>query len=79
MGPSMIGGNRPGNPMQSVLFSAGDQRGRKSMMEDDKPRPAATVEAERRQQAQRRRLAEALRDNLLKRKRQSRERDAAPE
>jgi hypothetical protein len=43
-----------------------------SMQEDDSNGPALSQEAERRREAQRRRLAEALRENLQKRKQQTR-------
>ena len=42
------------------------------MSEDERNGPSLSEEAERRREAQRRRLAEALRENLQKRKQQSR-------
>ncbi len=44
------------------------------MQDDETSAPAVSDETERRREAQRRRLAEALRENLLKRKQQSRSR-----
>jgi hypothetical protein len=44
------------------------------MMDEETSGPTLTDEAERRREAQRRRLAEALRENLQKRKTQSRAR-----
>jgi hypothetical protein len=49
------------------------------MNDDEGSAPAPSEEAERRREAQRRRLAEALRENLQKRKRQSRARLEATE
>ncbi len=48
------------------------------MAEDERPRPAAGEAARARRAAERERLAASLRENLQKRKRQSRER-AEPE
>ena len=42
------------------------------MSEDERSGPALSEETERRREAQRRRMAEALRENLQKRKQQSR-------
>lgn len=49
---------------------------RDRMKEDETNGPSLSEEAERRREAQRRRLAEALRENLQKRKQQSRARTA---
>jgi hypothetical protein len=49
------------------------------MTDQETKGPSASDEAERRREAQRRRLAEALRENLQKRKTQSRARTAPPE
>jgi hypothetical protein len=47
-------------------------RASSEMSEDERNGPSLSDEAERRREAQRRRLAEALRENLQKRKQQSR-------
>jgi hypothetical protein len=49
------------------------------MKQDETGGPDRGDEAEQRREAQRRRLAEALRENLLKRKQQSRARSTPPE
>jgi hypothetical protein len=49
------------------------------MQDEDTGGPAVTDETERRREAQRRRLAEALRENLQKRKQQSRTRRTLPD
>jgi hypothetical protein len=49
------------------------------MKDDEASGPHLSDEAQRRQEAQRRRLAEALRENLQKRKQQSRARSTAPD
>ena len=50
-----------------------------TMSQDETGGPNLSAEAERRREAQRRRLAEALRENLQKRKQQSRARTAPDE
>jgi|GEM_PF-5127815 hypothetical protein len=49
------------------------------MKDEETSTPARSEEGERRQEARRRRLAEALRENLQKRKQQSRVRRVPPE
>jgi len=55
-------------------WSVGD-----GMQDEEADGPAISEETERRREVQRRRLAEALRENLHKRKQQSRARTAPPE
>ena len=80
-GTSMRGRRRWGKSLRRVAVLAWqempeDRMDRDRMKEDETNGPSLSEEAERRREAQRRRLAEALRENLQKRKQQSRARTA---